>query len=154
MSTMTAQTTQVYSVFIRATPGQIWEAITKPEFTAKYFYGARISVAPERYRSLGPNGETWGDAAVDEWDPPRRLVHGWRSMYDPDMAAEEESRVTWEIEPHDDGVTLLTVVHDRLEGAPKTATSVSGTGWMMVLSGLKTLLETGQSLAGASGGGA
>jgi uncharacterized protein YndB with AHSA1/START domain len=152
MTTVTAQTTQVYQVFIKAPPEAIWEAITKPEFTAKYFYGARISVAPERYRSLGPNGEMWGDAEVAEWDPPRRLVHGWRSMYDPDMAAEEESRVTWEIEPQDDGVTLLTVVHDRLESAPKTAASVSGTGWMMVLSGLKTLLETGQPLT--SGGGA
>ena len=152
MSTTTAQTTQVYSLFIRATPEQIWEAITTPEFTAKYFHGARISVAPERYRSLAPTGETWGDAEVAEWDPPRRLVHGWRSMYDADMAAEEESRVTWEIEPQDDHMTLLTVVHDRLEGAPKTAASVSGTGWMMVLSGLKTLLETGQPLTEASGG--
>jgi uncharacterized protein YndB with AHSA1/START domain len=154
MTATTAQTTQVYSVFIKATPEQIWEAITKPEFTARYFYGARISAAPDRYRSIGPNGETWGDAEVAEWDPPRRLVHGWRSMYDPDMAAEEESRVTWEIEPQHGGVSLLTVVHDRLEGAPKTAASVSGTGWMMVLSGLKTLLETGQPLTEASGGGA
>jgi uncharacterized protein YndB with AHSA1/START domain len=101
MTTVTGQTTQVYQVFIKAPPEAIWEAITKPEFTAKYFYGARISVAPQRYRSLGPNGEMWGDAEVAEWDPPRRLVHGWRSLYDPDMAAEEESRVTWEIEPQD-----------------------------------------------------
>ena len=52
--------------------------------------------------------------------------------------------MTWEIEPRDDGVCLLTVVHDQLEGSPKTAASVSGEGWMRVLSGLKTLLETGQ----------
>jgi uncharacterized protein YndB with AHSA1/START domain len=63
------------------------------------------------------------------------------------MAAEEPSRVTWEIEPRDDGITLLTLVHDRLEGAPKTATAVYGQGWMLVLSGLKTLLETGEPLA-------
>jgi hypothetical protein len=69
-------------------------------------------------------------------------------MYDSEMAAEEESRVTWEIEPREDGICLLTVVHDRLEGAPKTAASVSGPGWMMVLSGLKTLLETGKPLQG------
>ena len=54
--------------------------------------------------------------------------------------------MTWEIEPGEDGVSLLTVVHDRLEGAPKTAASVSGPGWMRVLSGLKTLLETGEPL--------
>jgi uncharacterized protein YndB with AHSA1/START domain len=63
------------------------------------------------------------------------------------MSAEEPSRVTWEIEPQDGGVTKLTVVHDQLEGAPKTAESVAG-GWMYVLSGLKTLLETGKPLAG------
>jgi hypothetical protein len=54
--------------------------------------------------------------------------------------------VTWEIEPHEGGLSKLTVVHDQLEGAPKTAASVSGAGWMMVLSGLKTLLETGEPL--------
>jgi uncharacterized protein YndB with AHSA1/START domain len=146
MTTTVAQTTQVYQVFIKATAEEIWDAITKPEFTQQYFYGARISVVPDHYRSLGPDDAVWGDAGVEEFDPPRRLVHGWRSMYDPEMAAEDESRVTWEIEPRDEGVCLLTVVHDRLEGAPKTASSVAGQGWMMVLSGLKTLLETGKPL--------
>src|SRR5207253_7247153 len=96
--------------------------------------------------SHGPNGELWGDEAILEEDPPRKLVHQWRSMYDPELAAEETSRVSWEIEPGDDGVSLLTVVHDQLEGAPKTAASVAGVGWMYVLSGLKTLLETGEGL--------
>ncbi|HET7648676.1 MAG TPA: SRPBCC domain-containing protein [Gaiellaceae bacterium] len=148
MTTTVAQTTQVYQVFIKATAEQIWDAITKPEFTQQYFHGARISVVPDHYSSLGPDGAVWGDAAVAEFDPPRRLVHGWSSMYDPELVAEEESRVTWEIEPRDGGVCLLTVVHDRLEGAPKTAASVSGQGWTMVLSGLKTLLETGKPLQG------
>ena len=146
MTTITAQTTQVYQVFIKASAEEIWEAITRPEFTGRYFYGARIENTPERHRGLGPNDELWGDAAVTEFEPPQRLVHGWRSLYDPDLAAEQESRVTWQIEPQDGGYCLLTVTHDQLEGAPKTAESVSG-GWMFVLSGLKTLLETGQSLA-------
>lgn len=147
MTTITAQTTQVYQVFIRATPEAIWEAITKPEFTARYFHGARISVTPDSYRSLGPQDQLWGEEETIEFDPPRLLVHPWRSLYDDEMAAEEPSRVTWEIEPRDDGTTLLTVTHDRLEGAPKTAQSVSGTGWTYVISGLKTLLETGEPLA-------
>ncbi len=147
MTTATAQTTQVYQLFIKATPEQIWDAITTPEFTERYFHRARHRVTAERYLSHGPNGETWGDGPVFEFDPPRRLVHEWRSLYDPDLAVEEPSRVTWEIEPQDDGTCLLTVVHDRLEGAPKTAASVSGPGWMGVLSGLKTLLETGRPLA-------
>lgn len=148
MTTMTAQTTQVYSVFIRATPEQIWDAITKPEFTARYFHEARIDVSATRYLSHGPDGSTWGDGPVFEFDPPKRLVHEWRSLYSDELAREEPSRVTWEIEPQEGGVTLLTVVHDRLEGAPRTAESVSGTGWMHVLSGLKTLLETGKPLYG------
>jgi uncharacterized protein YndB with AHSA1/START domain len=145
MSTMTALTTQVYSVFIRATPEQIWEAITKPEFTEQYFYGARIELRDgRRFSNIGDM--EW-DEEVLETDPPRRLVHRFSAAYDPDMAAEDPSRVTWEIEPQDGGVTKLTVVHDQLESAPKTAESVAG-GWMFILSGLKTLLETGKPLAG------
>ena len=146
MSTMTAQTTQVYTVFIKASPEQVWEAITKPEFTEQYFYGQRIEVTADRRLWWNADGEPVGGDSILEWEPPRRLAHGWRSLYDPEMAVEDESRVTWEIEPQADGTTLLTVVHDKLEGAPKTAESVSGIGWMRVLSGLKTLLETGQPL--------
>jgi uncharacterized protein YndB with AHSA1/START domain len=146
MTTIAATTTQVYQVFIQATPEQIWDAITKPEFTARYFHGARIETTRDRRQAFGPNGELWGDEATTEWDPPRRLVHGWRSLYDPELADEEQSRVTWEIEPEGDSVCKLTVVHDLLEGAPKTAASVFGPGWMFVLSNLKTLLETGQPL--------
>jgi uncharacterized protein YndB with AHSA1/START domain len=146
MTTMTAQTTQVYSVFIRATPDAIWEAITRPEFTERYFHNVRIEVRDgRRFSALGDI--EWDEQVLEE-DPPRRLVHRWIPAYDEELAAEEPSRVTWEIEPQEDGTTLLTVVHDRLEGAPKTAESVSGTGWMYVLSGLKTLLETGEPLAG------
>ena len=78
-----------------------------------------------------------------EFEPPRRLVHAWRSLYSDELALEDESRVTWELEPYDGGYAKVTVVHDRLDAAPKTAASVSGEGWMFVLSGLKTLLETG-----------
>ena len=146
-TTIDATTTQVYQVFIRATPEQIWEAITTPEFTARYFHGARITATAERLRSLGPDDSLWADETVSEYHPPRRLVHSWRSLYDPELGAEPASRVTWEIEPGDGGVCSLTVVHDQLERSPKTAASVAGPGWMFVLSGLKTLLETGEPLS-------
>jgi uncharacterized protein YndB with AHSA1/START domain len=146
MTTMTAQTTQVYQLFIKATPEQVWDAITKPEFTTRYFFASRVEMAEGRRRAYGPNGELWGDSAILEEDPPRRLVHEWAGLYDPELAAEEPSRVTWEVEAQEGGYTKLTLVHDRLEGAPKTAESVAG-GWMLVLSGLKTLLETGEPLA-------
>jgi uncharacterized protein YndB with AHSA1/START domain len=141
-----APPTQVYQVFIKASPEQIWEAITSPEFTVRYFHGARITVLPDSYRSLGPEDQIWGDEEVLEYDPPRRLVHGWTSRYDPELADEPTSRVTWEIEAQPGGSCLVTVTHDQLEHSPKTATSVSGRGWMFVLSGLKTLLETGRQL--------
>ncbi len=142
MTTMTAQATQIYQVFIKATPEAIWDAITKPEFTQKYFYGVPVHVTPDTYDAADSV-----QGAVAEFDPGRRLVHSWRTMYDEDAAAEPESRVTWEIEPRDGGYSLLTVTHDRLDASPKTATNVAG-GWMFVLSGLKTLLETGEPLAG------
>ena len=152
MTTITEQTTQVYSVFIRATPEQVWDGITKPEFTTRYFYGTKIDSTFEPgapYLSVaGDGGETLVDGEVLESDPPRMLKHTWRALYDPETASEPHSRVTWEIEPQEGGVTKLTVTHDQLEAAPKTAVSVAG-GWSYVLSGLKTLLETGEPLESA-----
>ena len=144
MTTMTAQTTQVYNIFIRATQEQIWDANTKPEFTEKYFHSVRIEVR-DGMRCSDVGDTHWEEPVLEE-DPPRRLVHGWLSYYDEEMAAEDQSRVTWEIEPQDGGYCLLTVTHDQLEGAPKTAASVFGTGWMGVLSNLKSFLETGAAL--------
>jgi uncharacterized protein YndB with AHSA1/START domain len=149
MTTMTATTVQVYQLFIRATPEQIWDAITTPEFTARYFFGSLVESTLEPgscIRHYSPDRSAlWGDDTVLEAEPPHRLVHTWRSLYDEELAAEESSRVSWEIEAQQGGVSKLTVIHDRLEGAPKTASHVAG-GWMLVLSGLKTLLETGEPL--------
>lgn len=153
---MTAAPSQVYQVFIKASPAQLWDAITKPEFTARYFYGSRVQTTGEAdtpIRHLAATGdELWGDDQILESERPRRLVHTWRSLYNQELAAEPKSRVTWEIEPQAGGVCKLTVIHDQLEGSPKTATAVSG-GWMFIISGLKTLLETGEPLADRSTGG-
>jgi uncharacterized protein YndB with AHSA1/START domain len=166
MTTMAASTatTQVYRVYIKATPQAIWDAITQPEWTDRYGYGGRAEF------DLRPGGAYRGltseamhavgapDVAVDgeiiEADPPRRLVQTWRMvMAGPEIEAEGFTRVTYEIEEGKSGVTKLTVVHD-LDGAPKLALLVgggiedqgAGGGWNWVLSGLKTLLETGTSL--------
>jgi uncharacterized protein YndB with AHSA1/START domain len=153
MTTMTEQTTQVYSVFIRATPEQVWDAITKPEFTTKYFYGSIIDSTFEPGAALngwsGDRSQHLVDGEVIEADRPRVLRHTWRALYDPDTASEPHSRVSWEIEPQEGGVTKLTVVHDELDAAPKTALSVAG-GWPYILSGLKTLLETGEPLVASA----
>lgn len=141
-----ATTTQVYRIVIKATPQQIWDAITLPEFTRRYFHGAAITITPDHYVSYGPNGDLWGDAAVLEWDPPRRVVHEWRSLYNAEAVGEPASRVTWEISPFDDGTCLLTAIHDRLDDSPVTRAGVAGAGWTGVLSAMKTLLETGEPL--------
>ena len=151
MSTMTEinLATQVYQVFIKATPEQVWDAITKAEFTEKYFYGSRLAYDENRGGSWagrgGENNAVMAEGEVLEYDKPRRLQTTWRAMYDPATAEEAPSRVTWELETADGGVTKLTVVHDQLEFSPKTAESVAG-GWMLVLSGLKTVVETGEGL--------
>jgi len=87
MTTSPDLTTQVYQAFIKAAPQRVWQAITEPDLTMRFFHGARITNTPERHVSFGPDGSTWGDGAVLEWDPPRRLVHEWRSLYDPELAA-------------------------------------------------------------------
>jgi uncharacterized protein YndB with AHSA1/START domain len=164
--TATQVTTQVYRVYIRATPQAVWDAITKPEWTRRYGYrGAseydlrpggsyRGLATPEMIAMGGP--EVVVDGEVVEADPPRKLVQTWRFLWDPALVAEGFTRVTWEIEEDDGGATRLTVIHE-LEGAPKTAAMVEptsparlhegGGGWAWILSDLKTLLETGKAIA-------
>ena len=110
MTTRPRTTTQVYELYIHATPEQMWDAITNPETIAKYFHGAQIDDGPLEVgaarKSWSPDrSQLWGDNTILECDPPHRYAHTWRSLYDEEMAAEDESRVTWEIEPADVGVT-------------------------------------------------
>ncbi len=148
MTTTTATTTQVYQVFIKASAEQVWQALVDPEWTQRYFYGTRVEydLRPGgSFRSLaGDSDDVLVDGEVISADSPRKLVQTWRFLYDPELAAEGSTRVTWEIEVGEGGVTKLTVIHD-LEGAPKTAEHVAG-GWSYILSGLKTLLEVGRPM--------
>jgi uncharacterized protein YndB with AHSA1/START domain len=139
--------TQVYEVVIKAAADTIWAAITTPDRTSRYFHGARIEATPTRYVSHGPDGSVWGDGPVFEWDPPRRLVHEWRSLYDPELAEEPASRVTWEIEPQGDGTCRVRITHDHLDGSPRTAQSVSGPGWTGVATALKGWVESGAAVS-------
>jgi uncharacterized protein YndB with AHSA1/START domain len=165
MTTMaqTTETVQVYRVFIRATPEAIWTAITDPDWTERFGYGGRAEYdlrpggvyrahTSEEMRSMGAP-DIAVDGEVIQADPPRRLVQTWRMVMDPDLAAEGFTRLTYEIEPGEGEVTKLTVTHD-LTGAPRLYALVNGEledqgaggGWAWVLSGLKTLLETGGTL--------
>ena len=148
IATEPTATTQVYQLYIRATPEHLWDAITNPQVVAKFFHGAQLESTYEvgsKMRTLSPDrSQVWGDNTILECDPPRRLVHTWRSLYDPGLAGEAESRVTWEIAPQPGGFASLTLIHDRLEQSPKTAASVKG--WSYILSNLKTVIETGEPL--------
>jgi|GEM_PF-14501 len=155
--------TQVYVVYIKATPEAIWDAITKPEWNRKYGYGAPAeyelrpggayrALASEQMKQFGAP-DVIIDGQVLEVDPPRRLVQTYRILWDPELKAEGFTKVTWEIGEPFQGVTKLTVTHE-LDGAPKVAAQVGGKveqaggGWSMVLSDLKSLLETGKPLFG------
>jgi uncharacterized protein YndB with AHSA1/START domain len=144
------ETTQVYQVLIKASAQQIWDGLTKPEFSRRYFHGVRVETTGEAGTPFRQYLSDTQDLAIDvtiiESDPPHRLVIPWRALYDPALRDEPASRVSFTIEEQDGGVCLLTVVHDRLENSPRTAQSVHGLGWLTVVNGLKTLLETGASL--------
>lgn len=161
--TTIAATTQVYRVYIKATPQAIWDAITKPEWTERFGYGGRgeydlrpggsyRGLTSDAMRSMGAP-EVAVDGEIIEANPPRKLVQTWRMVMDETMAAEGFTRLTYEIEEGKGGVTRLTVIHE-LEGAPTLALLLAGGmedqgaggGWSWTLSGLKTLLETGQPL--------
>ncbi len=165
-------TTQVYRVYIKATPQAIWDAITTPEWSERYGYGGRVEYdlrpggAYRAYASDdmkkaraemggGPTPDVIVDGEVVESDPPRRLVQTWRMLMDPETEAEGFTRLTYEIAETNAGVSRLTLTHD-LEEAPRLALFLgggmesegAGGGWSEVLSDLKTLLETGESLRG------
>jgi uncharacterized protein YndB with AHSA1/START domain len=165
-ATETKVTTQVHRVYIKATPEAIWDAITKPEWTRRYGYqgiaeydlragGKYRALAPAEMQAMGMP-EVVVDGEVVEADPPRKLVQTWRFLWDEEIAVEGPTRVTFDIEEDDGGVTRLTVTHE-LDNAPRTATQLAGVGriyeggggWSWVLSDLKTLLETGNPLESA-----
>ncbi len=142
-----AKPKHLYDVIIRTTPERLWQAITDPADTARYFHGSRIAStfapgAPVHYTM--PDGSVGVVGEVLEADPPSRLVFTWSFQYHPTLAAEPASRVTWTIVASGD-VCKLTLVHDEFHGANRTSEYVER-GWFEVLDGLKTLLETGQPL--------
>jgi len=135
---------KVFEIYIRTTPEQLWHAITDSETRSKYQFGALIqcdwSPGSRFEMSAGRHDvELLGEGEILEIDPPRRLVQTMRALRGDDVIAEGTSRVTWEIEQVADSCRLI-VTHDQLrEGANDQLYG----GWPMILSGLKTWLETG-----------
>jgi uncharacterized protein YndB with AHSA1/START domain len=140
---------KVFEIYIKTTPERLWQAITDPDMRRKYTFGVVVTSEwkpGSSYRGTA-GAETTSPMPILEGenlevDPPRRLVQSFRALWSDDVKSEGTSRVTWEIEPIGDSCRL-TVVHDQLRDG---ANDELYGGWPMVLSGLKTLLETGELL--------
>jgi uncharacterized protein YndB with AHSA1/START domain/DNA-binding transcriptional ArsR family regulator len=136
---------KVFEIYIATTPERLWKAITDPEIRAKYNFGAAVRsdwTQGSRLEMAAPKAGVLGEGEVLEVDPPRRLVHTMTALWSDEVKSEGASRVTWQIEPVGDSCRL-TVIHDQLrEGANDQLYG----GWPMILSGLKTWLETGELL--------
>ncbi len=136
----------LYITVIATTAEKLWEALTNPDITPRYFFGVRVESTwkvgdPVRYNA--------GDKITDEGvvlkcDPPRTLSYTFHHLKDEEMRGEKPSRVTFDITPEGQAVRL-TVTHDDFPEDSKVLPGISE-GWPLILSGLKTLLETGQEL--------
>src|ERR671930_1341419 len=140
------QMEKVFEIYIKTSPERLWDAITDPELRSQYSFGVRTEsdwTAGSAYEAVHPGaGFKIAEGENLEVDPPRRLVQSFTALWSDDVKAEGTSRVTWEIEPVGDSCKLI-VTHDQMrEGANA---EIYG-GWPQILSGLKTLLETGETL--------
>jgi uncharacterized protein YndB with AHSA1/START domain len=137
---------KVFEIYIKTTPERLWEAITDSEMRRRYWFGVGVNTdwtPGSRYEGRHPmNPSVIHDGENLEVDRPHRLVQSFNALWSDDARAQGTSRVTWEIEPVGDSCRL-TVIHDQLREDARE--EIYG-GWMMILSGLKTLLETGGSL--------
>jgi uncharacterized protein YndB with AHSA1/START domain len=139
----------VYVTYIRTTPEKLWKALTEPEFTRAYWVGTwqdSTWLPGASWKLMIPDGRVGDSGEVLESERPRRLVLRWRNEFVPELRAEGWSRCTFEIVPEKD-VVKLTVTHEMDKPGSTFIAKVSE-GWPMILSSLKSLLETGQALPG------
>jgi len=136
----------IYTTYIKTTPDKLWHALTDREFTLSYWFGCSLhsdwKVGSPMQMHKG--GKMVNECVILESDPPRRLVYSWHSVFDEDMIKERPSRVTFVLEQENNAVKL-TVTHEGFAEGSKTLPSISG-GWPLVLSSLKSILETGKPL--------
>ena len=152
-ATVTNAPDHVYSVLIRATPDRIWRAITDGMETEQYYFGTRV----ESDWSVGgrvvyayPDGSVAADGEVLEIEPGRRLLMTFHARWAPEIEAEGPVRMSWEVEPAGTDVSKLTVVTSGMVAGGVTERDFSG-GIVSIVSGLKTLVETGEPLMAAAG---
>ena len=141
----------VYVTYIRTNPERLWEALTDGEFQKRYWFGVQQVTDWKKgspWQMKYPDGRVTDSGEILEIDPPRRLVLKWRHELRPELKAEGEARCTYEIE-NGEGVVKLTITHESGVENSKLIEAVSG-GWPRILSNLKSLLETGETLPDTS----
>ena len=144
--TLESSMEKIYEIYIRTSPERLWDAITDGETRAKFQFGSQVTsdwTRGSRYEMGNPKaGMLLGEGVNLEVDPPHRLVQSAVMLWSDDVKNEGETRITWEIEPVGDSCRLI-VTHDQLR---EDANPELYGGWPMILSGLKTWLETGELL--------
>lgn len=138
----------VYVTYIRTTPKKLWQALTDPELTRKWWFGTYFKTdwkPGSSWELIYPDGTITDTGEILEATPPRRLVLRWRNEFRPELKAEGYSRCTIEIEKTR-GSVKLTVIHAMEGEGTKFIAAVSG-GWPKILSNVKSLLETGEPVA-------
>ncbi len=141
-------TAHVYQRYVRATLDTVWQALVYPSMTSQYFHGTAFTAPPaagEPFRTTLPDGSTAVDGLILQCTAPHVLSHTWHTRYDPDLEAEPPSRVTWTLTDAGEHIVHLRLVHDQLAFSPLTWANVKD-GWVYILDGLKTLVETGTPL--------
>lgn len=138
----------VYQIIIKAPQARVWDAITKPEFTSRYYYDSTLKTdltvgSPFTYYMSNGSPVVEGEVVVS--DPPNRLVHTYHSLWPP-LDKDTPTKVTWELEPMSGDVTRVTVVHEDFAGETATYQGLASGGYTWILSNLKTLLETGEPM--------
>jgi len=142
-----AESRFVYVTYIRTTPAKLWQALIDPEFTRRYWAATWQESewkAGAPWRIMIPDGRVGDSGKVVEIEPEKRLVLSWRNEFQPELRAEGYSRLTYELEKVGESVKL-TVIHEIDKPGSKFIEAVSS-GWPHILSSLKSLLETGESL--------
>lgn len=139
----------VYVTYIAAPPEKVWAALTSSEFTTKYFFGRSVESdwkPGSRWLLRKPDGGSDVEGLVQESIPPRKLVLTWNVTGHPDLKNLPECIVTYDIEPLGDKVVRLTMTEAHPTPIPAYLLEGGRTGWPMILSGLKSLVETGHPL--------
>jgi uncharacterized protein YndB with AHSA1/START domain len=139
-----AKSTFVYVTYVRTTQEKLWSALTDEEFIKQYWFGVRLEsqwTAGSSWKMVYPDGRITDTGEIVEAEPPRRLVIRWQHQYKPELKAEGESYCTMELESNGPAVKL-SITH-TIEREPSNLIAALSSAWPMVISNLKSLLETG-----------